>query len=36
VGAHYRSDITERGDDWKMRRIYSLEGVREEEKPFNG
>jgi L-aspartate oxidase len=36
VGAHYRSDFTERGDDWKKRKIYSLEGVREEEKPFNG
>ncbi len=34
VGAHFRSDIAERGEGWKMRRIYSIKGVREEEAPF--
>jgi len=34
VGAHYRSDFTERGEDWKLRRVFSNKGMREEESPF--
>lgn len=34
VGAHFRSDFPEKGDEWKLRRVFSLGGMREEESLF--